>query len=110
MHTGFRHGARVVAAAALIMTSVFAGFIHAELTTVRPIGFALAIGVLIDAFVVRMTAMPAIMFLLGERAWYLPRWLGWLPDLDVEGTRLAAAIEQDGAGRRSTSAPRHPVG
>ncbi len=89
VHTGFRLGARVVTAAALIMTSVFASFVHSPMTMVRPIGFALAIGVLIDAFVVRMTAMPAIMHLLGERAWYLPRWLDRiLPDLDVEGTKL----------------------
>ncbi len=92
VHTGFRHGVRVVTAAALIMTAVFASFVHAELTAVRPIGFALAVGVLIDAFVVRMTAMPAIMYLLGERAWYQPRWLDRLPDLDVEGTQLAARL------------------
>ncbi|HRW18626.1 MAG TPA: MMPL family transporter [Dermatophilaceae bacterium] len=92
VRTGFSHGARVVTAAALIMTSVFASFVHAEMTMVRPIGFALAIGVLIDAFVVRMTAMPAIMHLFGEKAWYLPRWLDRiLPDLDVEGTKLEAA-------------------
>ena len=89
VHTGFSLGARVVTAAALIMTSVFASFVHSPMTMVRPIGFALAIGVLIDAFVVRMTAMPAIMHVLGERAWYLPRWLDRvLPDLDVEGTKL----------------------
>lgn len=92
VRTGFSHGARVVTAAALIMTSVFASFVFSHLAMVRPIGFALAIGVLIDAFLVRMTATPAIMHLLGERAWYLPRWLGRiLPDLDVEGTKLAAA-------------------
>ncbi len=94
VHTGFRHGARVVTAAALIMTGVFASFIHAQLTMVRPIGFALAVGVLIDAFVVRMTAMPAIMYLLGERAWYQPKWLNRLPDLDIEGTRLTGAAER----------------
>lgn len=87
--TGFRHGARVVTAAALIMASVFASFIHADMTMVRPIGFALAIGVLLDAFVVRMTAIPALMGLLGDKAWYLPRWLDKvLPDLDIEGASL----------------------
>lgn len=92
VRSGFSHGARVVTAAALIMTAVFGSFIHAELTMIRPIGFALAIGVLIDAFVVRMTAMPAIMHILGEKAWYLPAWLDrFLPDLDVEGTKLVAA-------------------
>ncbi len=92
VRTGFAHGARVVTAAALIMTSVFASFVFSHLAMVRPIGFALAIGVLIDAFLVRMTAIPAVMHIFGERAWYLPRWLDrLLPDLDVEGTKLAAA-------------------
>ncbi|MBW3087066.1 Chromosome partition protein Smc [Austwickia sp. TVS 96-490-7B] len=92
VRSGYRHGARVVTAAALIMTAVFGSFVHAELTMIRPIGFALAIGVLIDAFIVRMTAMPAVMHLVGERAWYLPQWLDRvLPDLDVEGTRMLAA-------------------
>ncbi|MGA4670538.1 MMPL family transporter [Propionibacteriaceae bacterium Y1923] len=88
--TGFRHGRRVVTAAALIMAAVFAGFIHAELAMIRPIGFGLAIGVLIDAFVVRMTLTPALMHLLGEKAWWLPKWLDRvLPNVDVEGASLA---------------------
>ncbi|HEY6798638.1 MAG TPA: MMPL family transporter [Kineosporiaceae bacterium] len=90
--TGFRHGWRVVTAAALIMVSVFAGFIRAELTTIRPIGFGLAFGVLVDAFVVRMTLTPAVLRLLGARAWSLPRWLDRvLPHVDVEGALLAAS-------------------
>ncbi|WP_083542285.1 MMPL family transporter [Kribbia dieselivorans] len=95
VRTGFRHGAGVVTAAALIMAAVFAGFIHAQLTMIRPIGFALATGVLIDAFLVRMTATPAAMYILGEKAWYLPRWLDRiLPDLDVEGAKLQAERER----------------
>jgi RND superfamily putative drug exporter len=70
---GFHHGRHVVAAAALIMISVFAGFVFAELTMIRPIGFGLAFGVMVDAFLVRMTLTPAVMHLLGERAWWLPR-------------------------------------
>jgi RND superfamily putative drug exporter len=90
MVSGFRHGARVVVAAALIMTSVFAGFVLAEDTLIQSIGFALAVGVAIDAFVVRMTIVPAVMSLLGKRAWWLPRWLDrLLPHVDVEGARLA---------------------
>ncbi len=86
---GFRHGARVVTAAALIMGSVFGSFILGGDPTIKSIGFALAFGVLIDAFVVRMTIVPAVMALLGERAWYLPRWLDrLLPDVDLEGTKL----------------------
>lgn len=92
VRTGFSHGAKVVTAAAIIMTSVFAGFIFSHLTMVRPIGFGLALGVLVDAFVVRMTIIPAAMHLLGKSAWWLPRWLDRiLPDVDVEGAKLAAA-------------------
>lgn len=87
--TGFRHGRRVVRAAALIMAAVFAGFIHARLTMIRPIGFGLAAGMLIDAFLVRLTLTPALMHLLGERAWWLPGWLARiLPDVDLEGAGL----------------------
>ncbi|MBL7626433.1 MMPL family transporter [Frankia nepalensis] len=88
---GFRHGARVVTAAAIIMISVFAGFILSDQAIIQSIGFALAFGVLVDAFVVRMTLVPAVMSLLGHRAWWLPRWLDrLLPDIDVEGKRLVA--------------------
>ncbi|PRX48561.1 RND superfamily putative drug exporter [Prauserella shujinwangii] len=89
MITGFRHGSRVVVAAALIMISVFAGFVLAQDTLIQSIGFALAFGVAVDAFVVRMTIVPAVMSLLGRSAWWLPAWLGRvLPNLDVEGERL----------------------
>ncbi|MFP5366375.1 MAG: MMPL family transporter, partial [Actinomycetes bacterium] len=61
-----------------------------HLTMVRPLGFAMAFGVLLDAFVVRMTIVPAVMYLLGEKSWWLPRWLDRiLPDVDVEGAQLA---------------------
>ncbi|MBG0738378.1 MMPL family transporter [Paeniglutamicibacter antarcticus] len=89
VRTGFSHAARVVVAAAIIMTSVFAGFIFSHLTMVRPLGFAMAFGVLLDAFVVRMTIIPAAMYLLGRSAWWIPRWLDKiLPDVDVEGANL----------------------
>ena len=91
IRSGFRSAAPVVFAAALIMFSVFAGFVPAGDATIKSIGFALAIGVLVDAFVVRMVLVPAALALLGERAWWLPRWLRWLPVLDVEG----AALEKD---------------
>ena len=87
--TGFRAGARVVTAAALIMSSVFAGFVLTDDTIIKPIGFALAMGVLLDAFVVRMTLVPAVMSLFGERAWWFPRWLDRVvPHVDVEGGAL----------------------
>jgi len=79
----------VVIAAALIMVTVFGGFAFNHLTLVRPIGFGLAIGVLIDAFLVRLILVPAIMTLLGKSAWWLPRWLDkLLPNVDVEGSSL----------------------
>jgi RND superfamily putative drug exporter len=94
---GFVSGARVVAAAALIMVSVFSGFIWAEMTMARSIGFGLAIGVLLDAFLVRMTFTPAVMSMLGDKAWWLPGWLErLLPNLDVEGARLAERLRQEG--------------
>ncbi|ANS80196.1 Integral membrane protein [Serinicoccus hydrothermalis] len=91
--SGFNHSARVVTAAAIIMISVFAGFVWAHLTMVRPIGLGLAVGVLVDAFLVRMTLTPAVMSLLGERAWWIPRWLDRiLPDVDVEGAKLERTL------------------
>ena len=87
--TGFRHGARVVTAAAVIMMAVFAGFIGSGESMIKMIGFSLAIAVFFDAFVVRMAIVPAVLALLGERAWWLPRWLDRvLPDVDVEGEGL----------------------
>lgn len=88
-----RHGldaARaVVTAAAIIMISVFSGFIFSHLAMVRPIGFGLALGVLLDAFVVRIMLIPALMHLLGDKAWWIPRWLDRiLPHVDIEGTAL----------------------
>jgi RND superfamily putative drug exporter len=88
VRTGFRQAAPVVVAAALIMFSVFAGFVGGEDATIKSIAFALASGILFDAFVVRMVLVPAALALLGERAWWLPRWLSWLPSLDVEGSAL----------------------
>ena len=79
----------VVIAAATIMIFVFGGFIFSELAVIRPIGFGLAVGVLIDAFVVRLMIVPAVLTLLGKWAWWIPRWLDKiLPNLDVEGAAL----------------------
>lgn len=86
---GLHAGRSVVTAAAIIMISVFAGFVFSHDATIKPIGFGLAFGVLLDAFVVRMLLIPAAMHLLGEHAWWLPRWLDRiLPDVDVEGAGL----------------------
>jgi putative drug exporter of the RND superfamily len=71
------------------MISVFAGFVLSDTTLIQSIGFALAFGVAVDAFVVRMTIVPAVMALLGTRAWWLPKWLDRvLPKVDVEGERM----------------------
>ena len=105
VRSGFVHGAKVVTAAAVIMTSVFLGFAFSHLAMVRPIGFGLAVGVLVDAVLVRMTLTPALMHLLGDRAWYLPRWLDrLLPDLDVEGVRLAERLRSGDLGTGTPTA------
>ncbi|MFE5037586.1 MMPL family transporter [Streptomyces sp. NPDC056683] len=99
--TGFRHSARVVAAAAVIMISVFSGFITSSESMIKMIGFGLAIAVFFDAFVVRMAIVPAVLALLGKRAWWLPKWLDRaLPNVDVEGEGLRAlSDEAGGAGK-----------
>ncbi|MEV1049731.1 MMPL family transporter [Streptomyces sp. NPDC059017] len=97
--TGFRHGARVVTAAAVIMIAVFAGFIGSSEQMVKMIGFGLAIAVFFDAFVVRMAIVPAVLALLGGKAWWLPRWLDRvLPSVDVEGEKLGGADDPAGGG------------
>jgi RND superfamily putative drug exporter len=96
MVTGFQHSSRVVVAAALIMISVFAGFVHAEARLIQSTGFALAFGVAVDAFVVRMTIVPAVTSLLGNGAWWLPKWLDRvLPNVDVEGAHLTEKLDSD---------------
>ncbi|MEV8504696.1 MMPL family transporter [Actinoplanes sp. NPDC051475] len=93
--SGMGHGARVVTAAALIMTSVFAGFVLLDDPVIKSMGFALAVGVAIDAFVVRMTVVPAVISLLGRSAWWLPGWLDrLLPNVDIEGEKLRKQLDQ----------------
>ncbi|GGZ20854.1 membrane protein [Streptomyces olivaceoviridis] len=92
--TGFRYGARVVTAAAVIMISVFAGFLLDDVALVKSIGMGLATAVLFDAFVVRMTIVPAVMTLLQDRAWWLPAWLDRvLPEVDIEGEKLRRVLD-----------------
>ena len=93
--SGMGHGARVVTAAALIMTSVFAGFILLDDPVIKSMGFALAIGVAIDAFLVRLTLVPAVISLLGRSAWWLPGWLNRiLPNVDIEGEKLREQLSE----------------
>lgn len=91
---GYEQASRVVVAAAIIMTAVFSGFIFSPNMDIKQIGFALAFGVLVDAFIIRSTMVPALMALFGDKAWWIPRWLDRiLPNLDVEGDRLNAELE-----------------
>ncbi|MFD0401494.1 MMPL family transporter [Kitasatospora sp. NPDC127121] len=100
--TGFRHNARVVTAAAFIMIAVFAGFIGMGEPMIKMMGLGLAAAVAFDAFVVRMAIVPAVLALLGRRAWWLPRWLDRLiPDIDVEGSKLQTAAPEPAPVRES---------
>ncbi|MGW0035417.1 MMPL family transporter [Gordonia sp. NPDC003376] len=92
---GFGVASRVVVAAAIIMISVFAGFVYNPDPMIAQVGFALAFGIVVDAFLVRMTLVPAVMAIFGDNAWWLPRWLDRiLPDLDIEGDKLTARLDR----------------
>ncbi|MCA5922011.1 MMPL family transporter [Curtobacterium oceanosedimentum] len=107
---GLHAGRAVVTAAAIIMISVFAGFIFSESSTIKPIGFGLAFGVLVDAFVVRMLLIPAAMHLLGKSAWWFPKWLDRIvPDVDVEGAKLERTHPTSGHEDTHTGAHALPV-
>jgi putative drug exporter of the RND superfamily len=91
--TGYGQSGRVVTAAAVIMTGVFAAFLLDPDPVIKSIGLSLAFGVLADAFIVRMTLVPAVMALLGRRAWALPRGLERIvPSVDLEGEKLAEQL------------------
>ena len=94
---GFVASAPVVTAAGIIMVSVFTAFIPTGTSTIKPIALALAFGVFVDAFIVRMTFVPAVLALLGRHAWWLPRWLAsTLPSLDIEGVAVERSVELQG--------------
>ena len=96
VEAGFTGSAKVVGAAAVIMVGVFAAFIHTENIYVKPIAVGLTVGILADAFLVRMTLIPALMAALGERAWWLPALLErQLPVIDVEGEGLERTLEHE---------------
>ncbi|MDX3233755.1 MMPL family transporter [Streptomyces sp. ME19-01-6] len=107
---GFRHSGRVVAAAAIIMVSVFAGFVGMSSPTIQTMGVGLAAAVAFDAFVVRMAIAPAVLALLGHRAWWLPPILNRvLPNLDIEGEALSRHVPAS-ATVPDAAVPRLPVG
>ncbi len=106
INSGMRNSARVVTAAALIMFSVFGSFIFGDNAVIKSLGLALAFGVLVDAFVVRMTFVPAVLAVIGRAAWHLPKWLDRaLPDIDLEGSKLSGA---GAASPASTPPAPHP--
>jgi len=103
---GFLGSAKVVVAAAVIMTGVFAAFVHTDNVYVKPIALGLTVGIAADAFLVRMTLIPALMSALGEKAWWLPAWLDrMLPVVDVEGENLEHALEQEAADADQSARP-----
>jgi RND superfamily putative drug exporter len=83
---GGSHATRIVTAAALIMFSVFASFLSTPDSTLKAIAFGLAFGVAVDAFIIRMTFVPAVLALLGRRSWWFPAWLSRIvPNVDIDG-------------------------
>ncbi|WP_040785167.1 MMPL family transporter [Nocardia pneumoniae] len=98
VQNGVAHSARVVSAAALIMWAVFVAFTWVDNPIVKPLAFTLAVGVVLDAFVVRLTLVPAVMALVGSGMWYHPRWFGrYVPDLDIEGAELEYEFTREAA-------------
>ncbi|ANF30347.1 transporter [Leifsonia xyli] len=94
IQSGFVGSAKVVTAAAIIMISVFAAFVPEGDASIKPIALGLAVGVFVDAFIVRMTLVPAVLQLLGDKAWWMPRWLDRiLPSFDVEGDGLQKELQ-----------------
>lgn len=92
--TGFVGSAKVVTAAAVIMFAVFAAFVPEGDGSLKAIALALAVGIFVDAFIVRMTFVPAVLQLLGDKAWYIPKWLDRvLPHFDVEGEGVQHELE-----------------
>ena len=88
---GLRTTGSIITGAALIMVAVFAGFAAGRLVGIQQVGFGLGVAVFLDATVVRSVLVPSTMKLLGDRNWYLPKWLEWLPKVDVEGHEAAGA-------------------
>jgi RND superfamily putative drug exporter len=95
---GVASTARIITGAALIIVAVFAGFARGDLVAFQQMGFGVAAALLIDATIIRSVLLPSVMKLLGEWNWYLPRWLGWIPELHIEGPPPAPAPVAETAG------------
>ena len=89
--TGISSTARIITGAALIIIIVFAGFAAGQLVMFQQMGFGVAVALLLDATIIRSIVLPSALTLLGERTWYLPRWLNWLPRIEIESARPAPA-------------------
>jgi len=100
--------ARVVVAAAVIMTCIFASFLLSGDPTIKSLALALAVGVACDALIVRMTIVPAVLALAGQRTWRIPRWLNrLLPNLDIEGTAIHQRSQSAATAERQAAEQRH---
>jgi putative drug exporter of the RND superfamily len=84
---GVASTARIITGAALIIVAVFAGFARGDLVMFQQMGFGVAVALLLDATIIRSVVLPSLMAMLGDRSWYLPRWLEWIPHFEVEGAR-----------------------
>jgi RND superfamily putative drug exporter len=91
---GLRTTGALITGAAAIMVAVFAGFAAGRLPTFQQMGFGLAVAVLLDATIVRTILVPASMKMLGERNWYLPSWLEWIPNVSIEGSPTEGSIDE----------------
>ena len=106
VRAGLMGSGRVVVAAALILASVFLAFVFGDDDVIKSFGLALGVGVLVDAFVVRLVIIPSLMTLLGRATWWLPGWMDrLLPSVDVEGERAARAGDEDAAAADELEAP-----
>jgi RND superfamily putative drug exporter len=109
---GVASTARLITGAAAIIIVVFSGFATGQLVAFQEMGFGIAVALALDATLVRLLLIPAAMRLLGERNWYLPRWLTWLPKLQIEGPALAplkgAAMIRQYTGERVEGEPEAP--
>lgn len=102
---GVASTARLITGAAAIIIVVFTGFATGQLVAFQEMGFGIAVALALDATLVRLLLIPAAMRLLGERNWYLPRWLDWLPNLQVEGDRPVAPPADAPSGDAPTLPP-----
>jgi hypothetical protein len=106
---GLRSTAGIITGAALIMVAVFAGMASGELIVFQQVGFGLAVAIILDATIIRMVLVPASMELLGDWNWYFPKWLEWLPKINIEGALQPANGAHEAAAAPTAAAMTAPV-